>query len=100
MAHYQPQTRTTEVKTPTTPGRRRHRSALVGKSTSMIDNTKGSIDDIGVQSKLVFNNDTCFEDGLDQGQDIGVQTGSSLTEHTPKSGFENENLESILCGMI
>ena len=100
MAHYQPQTRTKEVKTPTTPGRRRHRSALVGRSTSMIDNTKGSIDDIGVQSKLVFNNDVCFEDGLDQGQDIGVQTGSSLTEHTPKSGFESENLESILCGMI
>jgi len=98
MAHYQPQTQTTEVKTPTTPGRRRHRSALVGKSTSMIDNTKSSIDDIGVQSK--FHDDMCYEDWLDQGQDIGVQTGSSLTEHTPKSGFESENLESILCGTI
>lgn len=99
MAHYQPQSQPAEPKTPVTPGRRRHRSAFVGRSTSLIDNSKGSIDDIGVQSRLSYNDDMSLEDAL-EGQDIGVQTGTSLTEHTPKSGFESENLESILCGKI
>ncbi|XP_063445540.1 tuberin-like isoform X1 [Mytilus trossulus] len=99
MAHYQPQSQPAEPKTPVTPGRRRHRSAFVGRSTSLIDNSKGSIDDIGVQSRLSFNDDMSLEDAL-EGQDIGVQTGTSLTEHTPKSGFESENLESILCGSM
>ncbi|OPL07256.1 hypothetical protein AM593_06260, partial [Mytilus galloprovincialis] len=54
---------------------------------------------VGVQSRLSFNDDMSLEDAL-EGQDIGVQTGTSLTEHTPKLGFESENLESILCGSM
>ncbi|XP_060567265.1 tuberin-like isoform X2 [Ruditapes philippinarum] len=75
-------------------GRRRHRSAVVfsRSSSTMEPGYKSSQDDFTVQSK------TAFDDiDLDlAGQDVGVQTGSSLSDGNV---LENEPLESLILGM-
>ncbi|XP_053386314.1 tuberin-like isoform X2 [Mercenaria mercenaria] len=75
-------------------GRRRHRSAVVFSRSSSTVEPKHPLsqDDFTLQSK------TAFDDiDLDMaGQDVGVQTGTSLSERT---GLENEPLESLILGM-
>ena len=76
-------------------GRRRHRSAVVmsRSSCTMEPGYRSSQDDSTLQSK------TAFDDiDLDlTGQDVGVQTGSSLNDGNV---LENEPLESLILGEL
>jgi len=77
-------------------GRRRHKSAIVNRSISVVDPPfrMSSRDDSSVQSRTSLD-DSSLEDLA--AQEIGVQTGSSLTEGTGL--IDNEtSLESLILG--
>lgn len=81
---------------PETPGRRRHKSAVVSRS-NVQEAPKSSSDDIGIQVHTSYDDMSIL--GEEQ-QNIGVQTGRSLTEHSPsKPGFDTEAIESLLWGV-
>ncbi|XP_033750286.1 tuberin-like isoform X2 [Pecten maximus] len=81
---------------PDTPGRRRHKSAVVSRSTVQ-ESTKSSSDDIGIQVHTSYDDMSVL--GEEQ-QNVGVQTGRSLTEQSPsKPGFDTEAIESLLWGV-
>lgn len=78
-------------------GRRRHRSAIVfSHSMSTTEQThRSSQDDLTVKPKTAFDD---LDIGMDMsGQDVGVQTGSSLSEST---GLDSEPLESLILGLF
>ncbi|OWF53727.1 Tuberin [Mizuhopecten yessoensis] len=83
---------------PDTPGRRRHKSAVLSRSTSTVqESSKSSSDDIGIQAHTSYDDTSLI--GEEQ-QNVAVQTGRSLTEHSPsKPGFDTEAIESLLWGV-
>ncbi|XP_061175149.1 tuberin-like isoform X1 [Saccostrea echinata] len=83
---------------PPTSTRRRHKSAFVTRSASTIE-SKASADDIGIQSRMSFDDLMSSPDATLE-QEVGVQTGSSLSDHTPtKLGLETEAMEAFLMGI-
>ncbi|XP_060063485.1 tuberin-like isoform X3 [Ylistrum balloti] len=81
---------------PDTPGRRRHKSAVVSRS-SVQEASKSSNDDIGIQARTSYDDMSVI--GEEQ-QNVGVQTGRSLTDQSPaKPGFDTEAIESLLWGV-
>ncbi|KAK3091724.1 hypothetical protein FSP39_022166 [Pinctada imbricata] len=81
-------------------GRRRHRSEIVFPSRSStsadLGLKPGMEESSGPRTSL---DDLSIRKESSSEQDIGVQTGSSLTDHTPKMGLETEALESYLYGL-
>ncbi|XP_034313756.2 tuberin isoform X2 [Magallana gigas] len=86
---------------PSTSTRRRHKSAFVTRSASTIE-SKASTDDIGIQPRMSFD-DMMNSPGSTPEHEVaqvGVQTGSSLSDHTPtKLGLETEAMEAFLIGI-
>lgn len=69
---------------------------MLSRSTSTITEVKNrAIDDSIIQQRRSFD-DLLSESDL--GQDVGVQTGASLTEHTPAKSCEMDSIESMLYG--
>lgn len=82
---------------PSTSTRRRHKSAFVTRSASAIE-SKASTDDIGIQPRMSFD-DMMSSPGSTPEHEVGVQTGSSLSDPTPtKLGLETEAMEAFLIG--
>lgn len=85
---------------PSASTRRRHKSAFVTRSASTIE-SKASTDDIGIQPRMSFD-DMMNSPGSTPEHEVaqvGVQTGSSLSDHTPtKLGLETEAMEAFLIG--
>ena len=80
---------------PAKPGRRRHRSDLqISRSHStVVPPPPSSLDDMEVTPHRTRDDLSLSLDV--SGQDVAVQTGSSLSEH---SALENEPLESLIFG--
>ena len=81
----------------TTSTRRRHKSAIVTRSASTTE-SRASTDDIGIQPRMSFDDMINSESSTPE-HEVGVQTGSSLSDHTPtKMGLETEAMEAFLMG--
>ncbi|XP_022317676.2 tuberin-like isoform X3 [Crassostrea virginica] len=82
----------------TTSTRRRHKSAIVTRSASTTE-SRASTDDIGIQPRMSFDDMINSESSTPE-HEVGVQTGSSLSDHTPtKMGLETEAMEAFLMGI-
>ncbi|KAJ8319018.1 hypothetical protein KUTeg_004109 [Tegillarca granosa] len=108
MSHYQSGQDTQEQKSAAQPasGRRRHKSAVVvSKSSSTLEpRARTSIDDSVVPSRSSYDDLSMSNDNLESsfpGQDVGVQTGSSLSDYSPlkTGGLDSEPIESLMLGL-